>query len=267
MSRHRSPGRRRAPGPVRRFPDGIRRLGAAYAAKTVAGVAVVGGAATMLALPASGDATPLDLATPEAGSLDSRQAGAALTASRSRSQGTADASKPAAAAITAPTGVGPVAPTLAGVSGVKAVPKPTPKPVPKPAASSPTPSTSSETTSPSSTATYSGGVSSYCSGIGVDQNAAILCSAIRAKFGELTVGGYRAGAGEHGTGEAIDIMTSDQALGDAISEYVFANASTFDVEYVIWRQRYRPVGGSWEFMEDRGSTTENHYDHVHITVN
>ncbi|MGL4178081.1 MAG: hypothetical protein ACRCSN_18640 [Dermatophilaceae bacterium] len=262
MSRHRSPGRRRAPGAVRRLPDGFRRLSAAYAVKSVAGVAVVGGAATMLVLPVNADPDSLALATPEARAVDGRDATAALTASRSRGTG------PPEVAVTAPAGAGPTAPAPVGVGGVKAVAKPTPKPKPPPK-SAPASSGSSDSTTPSSggSSSYSGGVSSYCADIGVDQNAAILCSAIRAEFGNLTVGGYRPNAGEHSTGEAIDIMTSDRALGDAISDFVIANASKFDVEYLIWRQRYRPIPGSWESMEDRGGATANHYDHVHVTVN
>jgi hypothetical protein len=48
------------------------------------------------------------------------------------------------------------------------------------------------------------------------------------------------------------------------------NARTLGVSYVIWRQRYWPVGravGAWSGMEDRGSPTQNHYDHVHISLN
>ncbi|MGL5865977.1 MAG: hypothetical protein ACRCYX_08910 [Dermatophilaceae bacterium] len=252
------------------MPQSFRRLRTAYAVKSVAGVAVIGGAATMLVLPVSADSASLDLAAPEAEAIDGRDAVTALTVSRSRGRDVAEA------AVTAPTGAGPVAPAQVGVSGVKAVakpkpkPKPTPKPVPKPDAAPASSSSGSESgsaTPSSSASTYSGGVSNYCSDIGVDQNAAILCSAIRAKFGSLTVGGFRPNAGEHGTGEAIDIMTSDRSLGDAIADFVIANASKYDVEYLIWRQRYRPIPGSWEMMEDRGSTTQNHYDHVHITVN
>jgi hypothetical protein len=38
---------------------------------------------------------------------------------------------------------------------------------------------------------------------------------------------------------------------------------------VIWSQQIWTVDrGSegWRYMEDRGSTTANHYDHVHVTV-
>ncbi|WP_372509255.1 hypothetical protein [Actinomadura madurae] len=39
------------------------------------------------------------------------------------------------------------------------------------------------------------------------------------------------------------------------------------ISYVIWKQRIWNVrGGGWRPMEDRGSITQNHYDHVHISV-
>jgi hypothetical protein len=33
---------------------------------------------------------------------------------------------------------------------------------------------------------------------------------------------------------------------------------------VIWRQRINS-GTGWRAMEDRGSITQNHYDHVHVS--
>ena len=56
-------------------------------------------------------------------------------------------------------------------------------------------------------------------------------------------------------------------MTDAIASFVQSHSGEFDVQYVIWRQRYWVPGGSWDPMEDRGSATANHYDHVHVTVN
>ena len=37
------------------------------------------------------------------------------------------------------------------------------------------------------------------------------------------------------------------------------------MEYIIWQQRMlSSPGGSWKTMEDRGSATANHMDHVHV---
>lgn len=112
------------------------------------------------------------------------------------------------------------------------------------------------------------------------------------KFGVGTIGGYRprstsrdtSGHG-HGDGVAIDIMTNDdgrgmdkaknKAYGDPIFEYLKANAKNFGIYYIIWQQKHygfdkdgKPGrGGGWkgQMMENRGSITANHYDHVHVS--
>ncbi|MGY1695396.1 MULTISPECIES: hypothetical protein [unclassified Geodermatophilus] len=68
---------------------------------------------------------------------------------------------------------------------------------------------------------------------------------------------------------AADFMVyADSAKGDAVAQYVIDNAEQFGVEYVIWKQRIFIIGGSgWQAMEDRGSITANHYDHVHVSFN
>ncbi|GGF32116.1 hypothetical protein GCM10011519_01910 [Marmoricola endophyticus] len=76
--------------------------------------------------------------------------------------------------------------------------------------------------------------------------------------------------GEHSSGKAIDIMLSDQALGDRVAEFLKAHAAELDLYDVIYRQRiWTPVRASegWRSMPDRGSATANHYDHVHVSVN
>ena len=86
----------------------------------------------------------------------------------------------------------------------------------------------------------------------------------------ITIGGTRASAadpGGHPSGLALDYMVmSDVALGEAIVEYHIANWDALGVDYLIYRQRYlSSPGGSWEYMEDRGSATANHMDHPHVT--
>jgi hypothetical protein len=67
-------------------------------------------------------------------------------------------------------------------------------------------------------------------------------------------------------GRAADFMVyTDRSKGDAVAQYAIDNAARFGVEYVIWRQRiYMISSGSWRGMEDRGSATANHMDHVHV---
>ena len=85
--------------------------------------------------------------------------------------------------------------------------------------------------------------------------------------GTLLAALVRPNAGEHSTGQAVDFMITSRSQGDAIAAFVQNHVSEFDVQYIIWRQRYWTPGSSWELMEDRGSITANHYDHVHVTVN
>ena len=255
MSHRRAPGRRRAPGAVRRLPDGLSRLGRTWAVKSVATVGVVGGAAVALALPV--DASPAALSLPVAATTASQPRFDALTASRSA--GRIQAPAPA---VSAPTDAAPIAPEAVGVSGVKAVAKPKPKPKPKPS----TTAAAKSGTASSSARSYSTSITAKCSSIGLNNDAARLCSAVQSAFGLTNIGGYRPNAGEHSTGQAVDFMISSQSQGDAIAAFVQNHVSEFNVQYIIWRQRYWEPGGSWDMMEDRGSITQNHYDHVHVTV-
>lgn len=76
---------------------------------------------------------------------------------------------------------------------------------------------------------------------------------------------------DHPSGRAVDFMIpgwdgSGRAIGDAIVDHVQAHAGTWNVDYVIWRQRIWTPGSGWKAMSDRGSPTANHYDHVHVSV-
>ncbi|WP_238343036.1 mucin-2 protein [Nocardioides cynanchi] len=89
-------------------------------------------------------------------------------------------------------------------------------------------------------------------------------------FPQITTYGGWAARGEHASGKAIDIMTSDKALGDAIAAFLQAHASELNLYDVIWWDRiWTPVRASegWRFYGDHGSPTANHMDHVHVSVN
>ncbi|MGV9387122.1 coiled-coil domain-containing protein [Nonomuraea sp. NPDC003707] len=91
----------------------------------------------------------------------------------------------------------------------------------------------------------------------------------------FTVGCFRSGSsGEHPLGRACDFMMStggtmpaaiNNALGDRIADWALKNKGKLGVKYVIWKQRIN-MGSGWRAMSDRGSVTENHYDHVHISM-
>ena len=103
---------------------------------------------------------------------------------------------------------------------------------------------------------------------GLQSNTVKLYRAVCAAFPAVSAWGGRSGSGDHGSGRALDIMCTG-SLGDAIASYVRSNASKFGVSEVIWAQRIWSVQRSsegWRPMEDRGSTTANHYDHVHVSV-
>jgi hypothetical protein len=88
-------------------------------------------------------------------------------------------------------------------------------------------------------------------------------------FPQITSYGGWDAHGEHASGRAIDIMTSDVTLGTAIAEFLRAHASELNLYDVIWRQQiWTPERASegWRAMENRGSATANHYDHVHVSV-
>jgi len=76
--------------------------------------------------------------------------------------------------------------------------------------------------------------------------------------------------GEHASGKAIDIMTSDKALGDQIAAFLQAHASELNLYDIIWWDRiWTPVRASegWRDYGDHGSPTANHMDHVHVSTN
>ncbi|MBF6171136.1 M23 family metallopeptidase [Nocardia blacklockiae] len=102
-----------------------------------------------------------------------------------------------------------------------------------------------------------------------------LVRAVHAEFPAVaSIGGWRAADPypDHPSGRAADIMIphwdspEGKALGDSINDYVHDHAEDFGVVYTIFRQTYRPAHGTPNQMEDRGSPTENHFDHVHVTV-
>ena len=95
-------------------------------------------------------------------------------------------------------------------------------------------------------------------------------------FGITSFSGYRPGdSGDHGKGLAIDFMVPESSeLGDKVAEYAIQNMASRGISYIIWKQRfYAPFdskygpANTWNPMPDRGSVTENHYDHVHVSMN
>ncbi len=111
---------------------------------------------------------------------------------------------------------------------------------------------------------------------GLQPQTAAFKEEIANLFGITSFSGYSPGdSGDHGKGLAIDFMVPEGSeLGDKIAEYAIQNMASRGISYIIWKQRfYAPFdskygpANTWNPMPDRGSVTENHYDHVHVSMN
>ncbi|WP_161950526.1 LysM peptidoglycan-binding domain-containing protein [Streptococcus suis] len=112
--------------------------------------------------------------------------------------------------------------------------------------------------------------------VGLQPQVAAFRAEVANAFGITSFSGYRAGdSGDHGKGLAIDFMVPESsALGDQVAAYAVASLASKNINYIIWKQRfYAPYDSiygpayTWNLMPDRGSVTENHYDHVHVSFN
>lgn len=171
--------------------------------------------------------------------------------------------------------------SASGSSSLKAMPKPTPSPTANSGVSSNSDGESAgsedgDEGASSDGGSGSGGVSdqecSVSSSIesGLTPSGRAAYRAVCAEFPEVSsYGGRRADPGsDHNSGNAVDIMITG-ATGDRITEYLIANRDRLNVKYVIFEQKIYAsyTGWSGRAMEDRGSVTANHYDHVHVSVN
>ena len=123
---------------------------------------------------------------------------------------------------------------------------------------------------------YAGLAVAKAENVGLQPQTAAFKEEIANLFGITSFSGYRPGdSGDHGKGLAIDFMVPESSeLGDKIAEYAIQNMASRGISYIIWKQRfYAPFdskygpANTWNPMPDRGSVTENHYDHVHVSMN
>ena len=136
--------------------------------------------------------------------------------------------------------------------------------------------TASTTYSAPAAPDYAGIAAAKSENAGLKPQTATFKEEIANLFGITSFSGYRPGdSGDHGKGLAIDFMVPESsALGDQIAEYAIKNMASRGISYIIWKQRfYAPFNSiygpanTWNPMPDRGSVTENHYDHVHVSMN
>ncbi|WP_218666189.1 LysM peptidoglycan-binding domain-containing protein [Streptococcus dysgalactiae] len=111
---------------------------------------------------------------------------------------------------------------------------------------------------------------------GLQPKTAAFKEEVASAYGITSFSGYRPGdPGDHGKGLAIDFMVPvSSTLGDQVAQHAINNMASRDISYVIWKQQfYAPFNSiygpanTWNPMPDRGSVTENHYDHVHVSFN
>ncbi len=113
----------------------------------------------------------------------------------------------------------------------------------------------------------------------VQPQTTTVANSIGPMFAIKTIGGYRAPGAEqydpngHPAGLALDFMTNDipdsKNTGDRIAKYLQDHAAELGVKYVIWQQQIWSVDRAdegWRPMADRGSPTQNHMDHVHLSL-
>jgi hypothetical protein len=107
---------------------------------------------------------------------------------------------------------------------------------------------------------------------GLQKYTVLINRAVSEAFPEIKeIGGWRQDSMHwHPDGLALDIMipnaTSPQgvALGDRILNFLMTNKERLGVDHAIWRQNLYDGDGAPQHMENRGSLTANHFDHVHV---
>ncbi len=110
-----------------------------------------------------------------------------------------------------------------------------------------------------------------------------ILDAVQAEWGirPATVWGWGPNP-EHNNARCLDVMVTTQTnesgwlggsramaslIGDFVAELVWDRRVEWGLRHVLWRQRILSAvvsPGIWRPMADRGSITQNHYDHPHI---
>jgi len=98
--------------------------------------------------------------------------------------------------------------------------------------------------------------------------------AVSAAFPQIReVGGYRPDSLHwHPDGLALDIMVpgwntpGGKAFGDQVLRFLMTNKSTLGIDHAIWRQAIHYDGDGGQMMDNHGSPTQNHMDHIHVAT-
>ncbi len=105
--------------------------------------------------------------------------------------------------------------------------------------------------------------------IGMKPAAAATVRELGTRFGIKTIYGFRADTlPEHPSGRAADFMINDlpngKAVGDALANYVVANAASIRPINVIWNTRIWTAARASEGWRRYTGTSNPHTDHVHV---
>lgn len=104
----------------------------------------------------------------------------------------------------------------------------------------------------------------------LDRSREVVQQAAQAGYILTYVWGYDPNVGntEHHSGLAADFMVfSNKVAGDWIYKYLWDNRVRLRVRHIIWQQSITSTvvsPGVRRAMENRGNTTANHRDHVHV---
>ena len=98
--------------------------------------------------------------------------------------------------------------------------------------------------------------------------------AVSAAFPQIReIGGYRQDSLHwHPDGLALDIMVpgwntpGGKAFGDQVLSVLMTNKSTLGIDHAIWRQAIHDDGDGGQMMDNLGSPTQNHMDHIHVAT-
>lgn len=118
-------------------------------------------------------------------------------------------------------------------------------------------------------------------GLTPDAKLVLRCAHAEDKFFKTYYGvGERPIADDHPKGRAVDIMipnyssAKSKKRAEKMADYLMENRRELGVKYLIYRQKIWNVDidkspkplSKWRGMEDRGDDTQNHQDHIHVSV-